>query len=180
MDISSLVLRTVFIYLILLLLMRTMGKREIGRLSIFDFAVVIMMAQLAVLPVQQLDTPLLVSLIPIIVLFISQVMRTGFAALLKAVRRWAEVSINASDDKMSVPPLVAPSGREQGWPEPPLILVENGQVNHHNLNHMGKNLLWLKREVKRRTGSSSLKGVALCSVDHAGYFFIDVDDDRQK
>ena len=83
MDISTLVSRTVFIYLTLLLLMRALGKREIGRLSIFDFAVVIMMAQLAVLSVQQLDVPLLVSLIPIIVLFISQVMRTSFAALLK-------------------------------------------------------------------------------------------------
>lgn len=179
MDISTLVSRTVFIYLTLLLLMRALGKREIGRLSIFDFAVVIMMAQLAVLSVQQLDVPLLVSLIPIIVLFISQVMRTSFAALLKGARRSA-VSKNASDDEKSAPPLVAPSAREQDWPEPPLVLVENGQVNHHNLNHMGKNLLWLKREVKRRTGSSSLKGVALCSVDHSGYFFIDVDDDRQK
>jgi len=61
-------LRTILIYVIVLLLMRLMGKREVGQLSNFDLVVAIMIAEIAVFPMQELHKPLYLGLIPIFVL----------------------------------------------------------------------------------------------------------------
>lgn len=46
-DVWSVLIRTVFIYFLVLFLMRVMGKREVGKLSIFDLIVSFMIADLA-------------------------------------------------------------------------------------------------------------------------------------
>ncbi|WP_025028401.1 DUF421 domain-containing protein [Caldalkalibacillus mannanilyticus] len=73
MDIGILVLRTVFIYFFIMVIMRIMGKREIGKLSIFDLVVSIMIAELAVISLESTMIPMFHSLVPIIVLFIIQI-----------------------------------------------------------------------------------------------------------
>jgi uncharacterized membrane protein YcaP (DUF421 family) len=45
-------LRTVFIYFYMLFVMRVMGKREIGKLSVFDLVVSVMMAELSALALE--------------------------------------------------------------------------------------------------------------------------------
>jgi uncharacterized membrane protein YcaP (DUF421 family) len=74
MEILALVLRTVFVYFFILIIMRIMGKREIGKLSIFDLVVSIMIAELAVLSLEDTTVPMINSLIPIGVLFLTQIM----------------------------------------------------------------------------------------------------------
>lgn len=73
MEIWTLVLRTVFVYLFILVLMRIMGKREIGKLSIFDLVVSIMIAELAVISLENTQVPMINSLIPIVILFLTQI-----------------------------------------------------------------------------------------------------------
>ncbi|HOB87783.1 MAG TPA: DUF421 domain-containing protein [Bacillota bacterium] len=51
-----------------LVLIRLMGKREIGQLSAFDLVVAIMIAEIAILPMEQPEMPLYVSLIPMFTL----------------------------------------------------------------------------------------------------------------
>ncbi|NLZ38674.1 MAG: DUF421 domain-containing protein [Firmicutes bacterium] len=60
--------RTVLIYLVVLVSIRIMGKREVGELSAFDFVVAIMIAELAAMAMEQTDMPLLVALVPIFTL----------------------------------------------------------------------------------------------------------------
>jgi uncharacterized membrane protein YcaP (DUF421 family) len=60
--------------------MRIMGKREIGKLSIFDLVVSIMIAELAVISLESMETPMINSLIPIVVLFLTQ-MTLSFLSL---------------------------------------------------------------------------------------------------
>ena len=60
--------RTVLIYFVVLLVMRLMGKREIGQLSPFDFAVAIIIAEVAALPMEQPEIPLLRGLLPLFIL----------------------------------------------------------------------------------------------------------------
>ncbi|MTI83781.1 MAG: DUF421 domain-containing protein [Firmicutes bacterium] len=64
----AIVLRTILIYFIMLAVVRLMGKREIGQLSPFDFVVAIMMAELAVLPMESPDIPLWHGIIPLVIL----------------------------------------------------------------------------------------------------------------
>ncbi|MDD2553923.1 MAG: DUF421 domain-containing protein [Desulfotomaculaceae bacterium] len=62
------VYRTIFVYFLVLLVLRMMGKREIGQLSPFDFVVAIIIAELAVMPIEHTDRPLWQSILPLAIL----------------------------------------------------------------------------------------------------------------
>lgn len=66
-------LRLPIVYLVLLIATRIMGKREIGQLSSIDFVVAIVVAELATLPITDINFPLLQSLVPITLLTALQV-----------------------------------------------------------------------------------------------------------
>jgi uncharacterized membrane protein YcaP (DUF421 family) len=59
------VYRTVFVYFVVLFVIRLMGKREIGQLSPFDFVVAIIIAELAAIPMEASDVPLWHSILPL-------------------------------------------------------------------------------------------------------------------
>jgi uncharacterized membrane protein YcaP (DUF421 family) len=60
--------RTIFVYFLVLVVIRAMGKREIGQLSPFDFVVAIIIAELAVIPLEASDIPLWHSVLPLAIL----------------------------------------------------------------------------------------------------------------
>ncbi|GGE42844.1 DUF421 domain-containing protein [Pullulanibacillus camelliae] len=68
----TVVLRTLILYVIILLTFRLMGKREIGQLSVVDFVVSIMIAELAVLSIEEPNRSLVSTVIPIGILFFIQ------------------------------------------------------------------------------------------------------------
>lgn len=51
-------IRTIVLYIIVLIVMRLMGKREIGQLQPFELAISIMIADLASVPITELGIPL--------------------------------------------------------------------------------------------------------------------------
>lgn len=69
----TIVLRTVFLYFFILVVFRLMGKREIGQLSVLDLVISIMIAELAVLSIEDPKTPMLRPLLGIGVLFLVQI-----------------------------------------------------------------------------------------------------------
>ena len=73
-------LRTVFLYSAVLFLMRLMGKREIGQLSLFDLVVAIMIAELAAIPMEDTSIPLHIGLVPIATLVGAEIL-LAFVAL---------------------------------------------------------------------------------------------------
>ena len=58
--------RTVFLYLVLILSIRLMGKRQIGQMEASEFVVTMLVANLASIPMQSSGVPLLSGLIPIL------------------------------------------------------------------------------------------------------------------
>ncbi len=58
MEWTEVFFRTLFIYFFVLIVMRLMGKREIGKLSVFDLVVSIMIADLAVISIENGDRPM--------------------------------------------------------------------------------------------------------------------------
>jgi len=70
---SELIFRTVFVYFVLLAVVRLMGKREIGQLSPFDFVVAIVMAELAAIPMQSTADPIWHSVVPLMVLALLEI-----------------------------------------------------------------------------------------------------------
>lgn len=66
-------LRTAALYLAVLFLMRIMGKREVGQLSLFDLVVAIMIAELAAIPLSDDRVPLINGIVPISTLVLMEV-----------------------------------------------------------------------------------------------------------
>ena len=59
-------LRTLFLYLVLILSVRLMGKRQIGQMEASEFVVTMLVANLAAIPMQDSGLPLLSGLVPIL------------------------------------------------------------------------------------------------------------------
>ena len=63
-------LRTLIIFLTLLVVMRLMGKRQIGEMQPFEFIVTLIVADLACIPMSDVSIPLLYGIVSIITLFL--------------------------------------------------------------------------------------------------------------
>lgn len=114
MELFTIVLRTVLVYFFILFIMRMMGKREIGKLSVFDLVVSIMIAELAVLSIDEIEAPMINSLTPIIVLVLTQMVISFLSLKSQKVRE-------ILDGK-------------------PSILIENGKIREKELKKQRYNL----------------------------------------
>lgn len=65
-------LRTLITYIIVLIAVRLMGKREIGQLQPFELVVIIIIADVASVPMENINIPLIQGIIPILGLLLGQ------------------------------------------------------------------------------------------------------------
>lgn len=65
--------RSIILYIIVLLVMRLMGKREIGQLQPFEFAIAIMIADLATIPMAEIGIPITNGIVPILGLLLMHI-----------------------------------------------------------------------------------------------------------
>ncbi len=63
-------IRTIIIYVCLVIGMRLMGKRTIGELQPFEFTITLAIADLACMPMQDISVPLIYGLVPLFVMFL--------------------------------------------------------------------------------------------------------------
>lgn len=73
MEVWSLLIRTVLIYLIVFLIMRFMGKREIGKLSVLDLVISVMIAEIAVIVIEDTERPITDGVLPMVLLMVIQI-----------------------------------------------------------------------------------------------------------
>lgn len=73
MQLPTLIIRTLVIYFVILIVFRLMGKREIGQLSIVDFVISLMFAELAVMAVENIEVPISHQITPMIILMTIQI-----------------------------------------------------------------------------------------------------------
>jgi uncharacterized membrane protein YcaP (DUF421 family) len=69
----EIIFRTLVFYVVILIIFRMMGKREIGELSILDLVVFIMIGEMAVIAIENPKTKLLHTVVPMVVLAIVQI-----------------------------------------------------------------------------------------------------------
>ena len=74
----TVLIRTLIIYLSLILVMRLMGKRQIGELEISDLVTTFLISEIASLPITDIKIPLSHAIIPIIVLLTLEVVISMF------------------------------------------------------------------------------------------------------
>ncbi|AWZ47804.1 DUF421 domain-containing protein [Hathewaya limosa] len=117
-----LLIRTVILYFLALLVVRLMGKRQIGELQPFEIVLTVMVSELASVAMQDNRIPLIHTIIPLIVLLILQVI-TSIVQLKSEKAR------------------VIFSGK-------PSILIENGKIDVNELRSQRININDLLEELR--------------------------------
>jgi uncharacterized membrane protein YcaP (DUF421 family) len=123
-DLLSMSLRTLAAYAVVFVAMRIMGKREIGKLSIFDLVISIMIAEIAVIVIENVDEPLAKGVVPIFLL-------VGIQLLLA----WLSLKSRAFRIKMD------------GQPS---VLIRNGKVDREEMRKQRYNLDDLLTQLRER------------------------------
>ncbi len=100
-------LRAAFLYLVLILSVRLMGKRQIGQMEASEFVVTMLVANLASIPMQDAAIPLYSGLVPILVVLGMELTLSGLILRSVLVRRFF-------------------CGK-------PVILIDNGKILMENL-----------------------------------------------
>lgn len=114
MEFMELTFRTLLIYVVVFLIMRMMGKREIGKLSVFDLVISVMIAEIAVFVIEDTNRPVFDGILPMIVLLAVQV---GIAL----------ISLKSRKMRMFL------DGK-------PTVLVERGKLNREAMRKQRYNL----------------------------------------
>ena len=78
--------RTIIMYLMVIFVMRLMGKRQIGQLQPYEFVIALMISDLASVPMQDSAIPLWTGIVPILSLLLLQISISYGVLKLKTVR----------------------------------------------------------------------------------------------
>ncbi len=72
-------LRSIILYPLLIIVIRLMGKRQLGQMEASEFVVTMLVADLAAVPMQDLGTPLLYGVIPIVTVLILELVLSALS-----------------------------------------------------------------------------------------------------
>ena len=81
-------LRSIVLYLVVLIVMRLMGKREIGQFQPFEFAIAIMISELASIPMSDIGIPLINGIVPILGLLLMHLIISVLNLTSVKIRGW--------------------------------------------------------------------------------------------
>ncbi len=107
-------IRTVVLYIVLIAVVRLMGKRQIGQMEPSEFVVTMLIANLLSIPMQDGGIPLYSGLLPVLIVLGMELLLSGLSLHSVTVRRWL-------------------CGK-------PVILIENGKILQNNLRRTGVTL----------------------------------------
>ncbi|WP_042475091.1 DUF421 domain-containing protein [Bacillus ndiopicus] len=144
------IMRTVFLYFLVLFVFRMMGKRELGELSILDVAVYVLIAEVAALALEDVDKPFLKSVLPILLLFTIQYINAIFILKNKRLR-----DVIDGD---------------------PTIIVRDGIILEHEMAKQRYNLDDLFQQM-REQGVSSIQTISFAFLEQSGKLSIYKKDD---
>lgn len=71
---ASIVIRTVIIYILLMVFLRIMGKRQIGELDVGDLVSTLLISELAAIPIDDPDIPLFNAIIPSLIIVSAEIL----------------------------------------------------------------------------------------------------------
>ena len=191
--------RAIVLYIIVLIVMRLMGKREIGQLQPFELAISIMIADLASIPMTEIGIPIFNGIVPILGLLVMHLIISvinlkslkareiicGKPSILiyrgkineKKLKK-ERFTINELEERLrgnnvvnlgdveyailetsGQVTVIQKPGKRNTIPEDfniepeyegiPYDLVIDGKIMYKNLEVLGKNYTWLKKQVEK-------------------------------
>lgn len=82
----TIIFRTCFLYVFILIIFRLMGKREVGELSVIDLVVFVLIAEVAAFALDDYENPLFNAILPILILLIIQITSAYLSLKNKKIR----------------------------------------------------------------------------------------------
>ena len=70
MHMALIMVRTVIVFLVLLIIMRLMGKRQIGEMQPFELVITLLISELACIPMADASVPLLYGIVSVVTIFV--------------------------------------------------------------------------------------------------------------
>ncbi|SHH53873.1 Uncharacterized membrane protein YcaP, DUF421 family [Sporobacter termitidis DSM 10068] len=222
------IIRTLILYAAIVVSLRIMGKRQLGELEPAELVVAVLISDLAAHPLQDIGTPLLYGLIPVLTLLCCEVLIT--AGVVKSIRFRAFIcgkpnviihqgkiiqkemkknrmtpdelseqlrkknivdistvkygiletdgtlsTVLYTDQAPLTPKQMNLPTNDVGYP---VIVINNGRVISDNLQKMGFNEVWLKKQLKNRNIAAP-RDVYLMTVDESSRIYFAVKDNCQ-
>ena len=212
-------IRAMILYIVVLIVMRLMGKREIGQLQPFELAIAIMIADLAAVPMSELGIPLTNGIIPILALLVIYMIISvlnmksikfrkvisGQPSLLiyrgridEKVLKKERITVNELQERLRVDNIFNLSDVEYAILETngevtviqkpekrnvivedlnispeyegiPYDLVVDGKIMEENLKSIGRDRIWLEKQLKKFDAKPS--NTLIATIDGKGDFF---------
>jgi uncharacterized membrane protein YcaP (DUF421 family) len=141
MEIIIVLFRTLLFYVIIALVYRFMGKREVGELSIMDLIVSILIAELVIIGIENYNDDIFISIVPILILLVLQV-SLAFLSL-----RFAKFRIFLDGN--------------------PSIMIKNGKVNYKEMVSQKYNLDDLLVQLREK-GYRSIEEIEYAILESSG------------
>lgn len=102
---TTIFIRTVIIYVILLTSMRLMGKRQIGELEISDLITTLLVSEIASLPITDTNIPVSHAIIPIVMLLTFEVVSSALLVKFPPIKKFISTHPTTLIDKGHLCPL---------------------------------------------------------------------------
>lgn len=221
-------IRAMILYLVVLIVMRLMGKSEIGQLQPFELAISIMIADLASVPMSELGIPLTNGIIPILALLVMYMVisflnmksvnirriMSGQPSLLiyrgkidEKVLKKERITINELQERLRENnmfnlsdveyAILETNGEVTVIPKPEkknltpqdfnikpeyegisYDLVVDGKVMKENLKKIGKDEIWLEKQLKKFNVDPN--DTLIATIDGKGDFFCQRKENSKK
>lgn len=137
--------RTIAIYIVAVIMVKLMGKREVGQLSPLDFVVGVIIGSVASAPMVDVELPLIPTLVPLVVLSGLEILASVLSLNNKKARRFLE--------------------------DRPTVIVKDGQIVKDNMAKVRMNIDDLKQEL-RAQGVVDINQVEEGTLESGGEFTV--------
>ena len=118
----TLILRSIIIYILVLFLLRVMGKRQIGQMQPYEFVITLILADLATVPMSDTALPLVHGIIPLLTLVVIHYI----FSIIERKSNWARKVLNGK----------------------PVILIDPQCINYQNLKLCNMNFNDLQENLR--------------------------------
>lgn len=137
----SIIFKTIFLYFFIVLVYRIMGKKEVGKLSIIDLIVSILIAELAAISIEQYNSSILISIIPITCLVVIEILFSYIGLKSSKIKKLVEGS--------------------------PIVIIKNGKLNFESMRKLRYSLDDLISQL-REQGIKSIEEVNYAVLENSG------------
>lgn len=141
LEIGTIILRTVIMYILIVLIFKLMGKREIGELSILDLVVFLMLGEMAVFAIEEPKNTVFHVIIPMTILLAIQLLTAKASLKSQKFRDWFE-------------------GK-------PSVIISRGKIDEYEMRKQRYNFNDLLQQL-RENGTKSVQDVEFAILESSG------------